>query len=123
MNKNLLGMLAVCGLLSSPITFAISSAEPVENSEKAMKARCKQLAKKAKRGEQLTAGEQQQLDAWSAKKASKKEEKSKMKLLKKKVKRGEQLTPEEQQQFDEWNSKKVLKKQNKLARKQQRTAE
>lgn len=115
-------MLAVCGLLSSPITFAISPAEPVENSEEAIKAQCKQLAKKAKRGEQLTAEEQQQLNEWNAKKASKKEEKNKMKLLKKKVKRGEQLTPEEQQQFDEWSSKKALKKQNKLARKQ-RTAE
>lgn len=118
MNKNLIGMLAICGMLSSSITFAVAPASPVENSEKATKAHCKQLAKKAKRGEQLTAEEQQQLNEWNAKKASKKEEKNKLKMLKKKAKRGEQLTAEEQQQLDAWNAKKAQKKQNKLARKQ-----
>lgn len=75
MNKNLVGMLAVCGLLSSSVTFAISPAEPTENSEEAIKVQCKQLAKKAKRGEQLTAEEQQQLNEWNAKKPLKRRKK------------------------------------------------
>lgn len=116
MNKKPIGMLAVCGLLSSSITFAMEAPYPTENSAKALKAQLKLLKKKVKNGEQLTPEEQQQFDEMNSRKQSKKEQKNKIKMAKKKLKAGQQLTAEEQQLIEEANAR----KQEKRARKMQR---